>query len=137
MDWYEQTLVKDRTIRDSVKLDVQHVVQEQERIIQELIQHETAEGGLTRATSNPTSSHAGDGAPNTFLDIGVLRFPDFQEPYVQVKNSLTDCQMPVLTEDSNQVYRIQLTAWTEINLNELEIKSGIKGGECFEQFFWT
>lgn len=83
--------MKDRTIRESVKLDVKHVYREQEKIIQRLIQRETANGGqpLAGAASDGASAHDGDenhdSGTSTFLDIGVLRFPDFQQPYVQVR----------------------------------------------------
>ncbi|TEB31673.1 hypothetical protein FA13DRAFT_1732547 [Coprinellus micaceus] len=43
-----------------------------------------------------------------FLDIGVLRFPDFEKPFIKV-------------------YRLKLIAWTEYNVKAMRIRSGIRG----------
>ncbi|TEB31677.1 hypothetical protein FA13DRAFT_1732552 [Coprinellus micaceus] len=113
LDWFHQKLVKEPAIRDSVKLDIRHVVKEQASTIIDLIRKKS-DAGQRHEILAEGSAGAGldrqsdEKCEKLFLDIGVLRFPDFQEPYVQV-------------------YRIQLTAWTEVNIGDLQVQSGIRG----------
>ncbi|KAJ3539954.1 hypothetical protein NMY22_g4507 [Coprinellus aureogranulatus] len=112
LQWFQQTLVKDPNIRQSVKLDVRLVIREQAETIELVLNRLKSGEGEQRDPSSVNAGPRQSGTENcekVFYDIGILRFPDFQRPYVQV-------------------YRIQLAAWTEVNVKELEIKSGITGG---------
>jgi hypothetical protein len=90
--------VDDAEVRESLQLDIKMVAREQAKTILNLIQAKADEGArhtlLTGVQPTEKVTEDLEEHEKRFLDVGVLRFPDFQEPYIKVQCGVCILRQP-------------------------------------------